>query len=530
MKPDISLAGFINSLSSILKLRNIIFVLGILISLVIYYLIADYYAPFKDTLNYLNADDEIYTFYSGSNGGFYHEIGTELNRLNNSQNDYDVNNVRINLAEPTSGGLDNAVQVLSGKKSFGLIQESTLRLGDELREKINYVSPLYMERLHIICRKSLFNPKSTSNKIGELSRSNEDLKEILFHKDSKISIGEVGSGTRVVASYLLDVLELTETPKEIYSYSQTDGLAALKDSSINVFMVIVGAPLAQYAEILEPNSEFQLIGISPTLIVEINDKFSTNYRVSNFKSKYPDYENINTLGSYSYLISSKDVDERMNIEMLRRIDYISASIKKNLEIKSWKDLKFQLDEIDFNSGVDSRETDINVRMYKNITLFIVSILISTFFAIWILIWVFSSIKLARYFREMTLIYKQYYPNPVEINKGVSSEFHGILPKNGSHEINELINGIDLLRKLKKEVRKDYDTGGISESHFRNLLSSAQLALHEFRSALTRAITNHIKGNDDNEYRVTEKTITNFFSSSFLNKDQYQMLLDFIRNK
>lgn len=524
MKPDISLAGFINSLSTILKLRNIILILGILSSLIIYYLVADYYTPFKNVLKYWNAKHDDYTFFAGSEGGFYHEIGTELKKLNNTENDFETNNIRINVAEPTSGGLDNAVKVLSGKKSFGLIQESTLSLNDELREKINYVSPLYMERLHIICKKNWLEKRKVSGDLGKISMKNDDLKRLF--NNSKISIGEVGSGTRVVGSYLLKILDAS--PDEIYSYGQKEGLNALKKDSINVFMAIVGAPLSQYVDLLQEDSEYCLIGISPTLIVEINNRFSTNYRVSDFKSKYPPYQNINTIGSYSYLISSKDVDERINIEMLRRIAQIAKPIKANLELDSWKHLKFQLDEIDFHSGVDSRETDIKMEMYKSLGLFVISILISSFFAVWILIWIFSSIKLAKYFRHITRVYKNFYPPTVEIDKDESSVFLGQLPEHGSNQINELIVGIDHLRKLKTEVREDYETGGISEGHFRNLLVSTQQALEEFRSALTRAITNDVKQNNKNSSYLSEKTISNFFSSSFLDKDQYQMLLDLVK--
>lgn len=523
MKPDISLAGFINSLTSILKLRNIILILGIFISLSVYYLASDYYKPFKNVLKYWDAKDEVYTFFSGSTGGFYNEIGSELNKLNSSSNDLLGSNIKIKVSDSSSGGLDNAIQVLSKRKSFGLIQESTLSLNDELRSKINYVSPLYMERLHIICKKSLL---TNSVNPGELSIKNKDLTKDLF-KDNKVSIGEVGSGTRVIGSYLLEILDAS--PSAINSYNQEAGFKALMNGEIEVFIVIVGAPMSKYSQILQNNTDYCLIGISPTLTLDINKKFSTNYRVSNFKSKYLGYEDINTLGSYSYLISSKDVDESINIEMLRRIALISDKVKQNLQLKSWKGKKFQLREIDFHSGVASRETDINFEIYKSIMLFLMTILFSTFFAVWMLIWIFSSMKMAQYFRLITRVYKNYFPEAVEVNKNELSVFLGQLPEHGSNQINELVSGIDRLRKLKTEVRQDYDSGGISESHFRNLLASTQLALQEFRTALTRALTNDIKQNQNNSNYLSEKTISNFFSSSFLDRDQYQMLLGLLRD-
>ncbi len=177
--------------------------------------------------------------------------------------------------------------------------------------------------------------------------------------------------------------------------------------------------------------------------------------------------------------------------------------------------------------MDSRETDINVNMYKSIGFFIISILISTFFAVWILIWVSSSIKLAGYFRDITVVYKNFYPPTVEISEDASPVFIGKLPINGSNQINKLITGIDELRKLKAKVRDDYDSGGISESHFRNLLSSTQEALQEFRSTLTRAISNDIKQNNKVDSYLTEETISNYFASSFLDKGQCQMLLDLV---
>lgn len=531
MKPNLTLPSFINSLKNLLKLRNLIFIGGLFSSVVLYFIFTDYYAPYKGVKKYFQDSNEEYTFYSGSKGGFYNKIGNEIKKLNKStsKKGYDIAGVRIDVIENTSGGLDNAVQVLSGQKSFGLIQESTISSNDELREKINYVSPLYMERLHILCKTSLIDSIEKSGvTTGELSLKNEEFSKALFGQGAKISIGPVGSGTRVVASYLLEILDAS--PSKITGYSQEEGLKALKSDSINVYMVIVGAPLSQYEEILQNTDEYQLIGVSPTLTLEINKKYSTNYRVSNFKSKYKNYDDINTLGSYSYLISSKDVDEHMNLEMLRRIAYVSDDIKENLEMDSWKGLQFQLDEVAFDSGLASRESDMRAETTKNIILFILSVLGSTIGAVWVLVWVISGMKIAGYFRRITVAYKVYFPEIVNVNKNEDLVYLGDLPKIGAEQSKELMKGIVAIREIKRDVRKDYESGGVSETHFRNLLESAQIALQEFRLTLTRLITHDIKSKNSTETYVTEEILTNYYASAFINDDQYQMLIGLLRER
>ena len=128
------------------RARTVLVVLAVFFGAGIYSYVVDIYDPNKNLLGQIwrGIRQQRYTFYSGASGGFYIAIGEALEE--NTRADASIAVVN----EESSGGLANATSVMTMPNSFGLVQEDTLPKEDFIRDHIRYVTPLYLERLHII--------------------------------------------------------------------------------------------------------------------------------------------------------------------------------------------------------------------------------------------------------------------------------------------------------------------------------------------------------------------------------------------
>jgi hypothetical protein len=182
--------------------RILIMFFSILIATSIYTFIVDFYDPESNVILSITRrfQKKNKTFFSGSPGGFYTSIGKALH------DELDKNSYSISITnEATAGGYENAIKVLATPSSFGLVQENTLRKNDFIRKHINYVTPLYMERMHILYRYDKLKNKLKIKKQPNIiisSKLNRDT--VHFFSNARISTGPVGSSGRIIASYILN--------------------------------------------------------------------------------------------------------------------------------------------------------------------------------------------------------------------------------------------------------------------------------------------------------------------------------------
>ncbi len=132
-----------------------------------------------------------YVFYSGPEGGVYVNIGRILDGETSRRFGNTFNNVS------TSGAFENATLVAGSPASCGITQEDTLAKDDPFREKLNYITPLYMERLHILYRSTDDKPEIITNNPASLR----------FLREGTIYTGHYLSGTKIFASYLIGYAE-----------------------------------------------------------------------------------------------------------------------------------------------------------------------------------------------------------------------------------------------------------------------------------------------------------------------------------
>jgi hypothetical protein len=138
-------------------------------------------SPDRNVYTEWRSINQVFTFYTGSPEGFYASIGQGM-----QNGDAEV---RLDLAlRETSGGEENAIRVLTSANSFGLVQEETISQDDFIREHVQYVTPLYMERVHAIyCKEKVSTEQLRLD--TSLDASAQD-----FFRNARINIGVVGIG------------------------------------------------------------------------------------------------------------------------------------------------------------------------------------------------------------------------------------------------------------------------------------------------------------------------------------------------
>lgn len=325
--------------------KSTIFFVSVVTSSAAYQFVSANYFP-EINLFQFSPIRKSYDFYGGSGGGLYTHIGSALQAKSKEDrwSGYEIRN------QNTAGGSSNAISVLMTPKSFGLVQEETISENDFIREQLHYVSPLYLERMHILFRKTPSVQKITLDKT--LSHNVR-----AFFNKARINTGPVGSGTRVLASYVINELDIgrdviTQNDADSVCKSENcedgDGLRSERifnyDSSvaiprmtvephtIDVVFLVTGAPNKRVAETLRivdeaGRSKFGLVSVSPAFVAELNKKYSLNLRMSDFKSKpnsgadssaiYKGMDSISTIGTYAFLISSSDVSAHEHNQVIR---------------------------------------------------------------------------------------------------------------------------------------------------------------------------------------------------------------------
>ncbi len=298
-----------------------------------------------------------YTFYSGSPGGAYVQIGAALEKkYEDQEGDF------LLTAVETGGGFENAVQVRNHDKSLALTKESIPPSQDPAEQRMVRVAPLYMERLHVLYRRSKFEESMKRNCPGftaasgnayerlgiDVSTSNGESAQCLasFFSESRVATGPVGSGTNVFASYLLTTAALS--PKQIINTSSSDAVERLLGDSpgdeVDIVFTMAGAPLNGVCWALDRDKDIRLMGVQPSLIAEVNSRYGSKLRIVDFHDKY-DGGDINTAGGYAYLVASPDVPRSVLDGVLSTLAEVADTA---IDLAACKSKKSPLAELDFS--------------------------------------------------------------------------------------------------------------------------------------------------------------------------------------
>ena len=405
------------------QLRNAIKIVAIIIAVATYHYVFDYKTEAGSFISLITADPIQYNFYSGSPGGFYIKIGDYLENATKEKRKKIGESYFQIEAISTAGGVENLKNVLTHTNSFGLANEITSPPDDYARTQANFITPLYMERLHIFYRKDAFrksvlNYNKSNNYLPENSKTqdikslkpvlkiNADIYTKVFLNEARINGGPHGSGTRLLTSFFLNSINDYE-PKSIFSYNNKEvkmHLTEVKD--VDIFFSVVGDPIVWFTD-LSRDTAYGMISIDPALIEKVNSTYNLNLQYADFKDKYKfeDVNEVTTMGSYVNLVASPDVGVNAIIDVLTIIEEAKVGLKTGQQVE--EGIIFQLEEKSFINHIKKLEAE-KTSLLQSFLLFLLTVSISTMSIIWFLVTVISRSKISKYYRTITSIYQDHF--------------------------------------------------------------------------------------------------------------------------
>ena len=403
-----------------------------------------------------------YNFYTSQPGGAYYAIGEAVNGKFSDGDS--VKNC------PTSGGCENALKLTIEENSFGLIQEEIITHDDQLQKNVRIVTPLLLERMHIFYRKDLL--KKFGREVQLSANTDSCVLQCFSDSARNINVGPVGSGTRILASYVMALVEKQikerlekKTPKFrqlnesfLSSFNKMLGYKAKTDSSVDILFYMSADPTDRIKNVLD-SGKYELMSIDPSFVVLLNKEFNLGLRVADFKEKYAETKNISTIATLTYLIASKTIGDDDVLKLLKKIDISKDSIHHSLIhlTKRCKnaDFNYRLPLVEFgffNAFNDEYEASMKLQS-KEVIAFLLSI-ITLFFP------VFRSVSVFKY------IWKRW-----TINKKIDE-----VVANCGKTIEENIEACSSISGLKEKVIDLYGDGLLSEAHYNPLMK--RIAMYE----------------------------------------------------
>ncbi len=545
------------------KKRRTIKGLAIILASFLYCFLIDFYDKSLNPFDYLRLRTEKYNFYSGTVGGMYERIGALLqeqdsikkNGFNNIFGDIKIIN------SPTNGGYQNPLSVLTDPTSyaFGLVEDDIYSKDDVVRMQLNYIAPIYLERMHILYRKADLKNDAA------ISKNTDDAVLKLF-SGKKISTGPVGSGTKILASYIINELNnqienlnkkikpsesLKLIGEKIVNTRLDQAYDDLKKDSIDILFIIAGAPLKKVDSLLMETTnlgtpKFGLMSIDPSLISELNKDYDLGLRITDFKrvnnkkSIYihnRDSDKIVTMGTYCYLITNPKTPPSDIREILEKLKSISIDEKKDLP----------LDEYRFLDAYENSDDKTKQSIIRNFVLFAISVFLLSISIVTILIWGLSRHKHDNYIRELVRITLK-----IPRNELPEKEFHKLenYNKQGEEEqeseikefivpeikknqlliINlKIVPGIHELLELRNKLAQDFSEGSLTDEHYTFLMNRADEIMSKFRKSLGLRLNEIIERKGKNSSSMLE-LIRKYCTADYLSWDDFELLKKKIKSE
>jgi TRAP-type uncharacterized transport system substrate-binding protein len=458
---------------------------------------------------------EEYHIFTGSEGGFYIEIGQALENRT-------LEDGRIKfINEQSNGALNNARNVASHAKTFGLVQEDTLKRDDFLREHIRYVSPLYLERMLILYDADAFKKSGASDQDGaRFVLSNSKAAQDMFeHDDIRISKGPVGSGSRLFASHVL-----AECGIESYndlSLSFADGLRRLTldvgdPEKVDVVFNITGAPLDSVQNVLEEKDgkRFRLMSIDPSMLSRLNERHDLKMKNASYKDKYENGEEVSTFGTWSFLIASKDISNDVVLDALAELNDAKDAIRMSIGLSKNEDDNFQLSEFNFYETFRGGHTEFRTRFARNSLLFAAFVSTSSSVIVAFLSWLISAYNKVKFYRELTSIHGD-LPENANLEKAEEGEVpRPVIYTDQKEIISSIIRGMSRLLSMARQVRISYDGGELRMGHYSLLLSN----IDNLRAILQRNLSQRLNEYYANYGAFDAATLRHYYTAGYLSMD------------
>lgn len=263
-----------------------------------------------------NASDETLKIVTGSTGGTYYPIGSEIAEiLSDNMDGYIVNAYTGNASVSNSNLiLENAVDMALVQsnvsywayKGIGMFEEAPV-------STIRGISSLYSEAIQIIVR------------------SDSDIKSISELKGKRVNIGEVSSGNYFDSIAILEAYNLKESELQIYNHSFSEALELINNAEIDAVFITSGIPTTSVI-LMGSNIDIEILSIDESEIelLQINQPYYTKETIP--ANTYPgvDYD-VTTLAVKALLVCSNELSEELVYNITKTFWNNNSSLKSTHE-------------------------------------------------------------------------------------------------------------------------------------------------------------------------------------------------------
>ena len=352
--------------------------------------------------------------------------------------------------------------------------------------------------------------------------SNTDKAVLELFANSKISTGPVGSGSIVIASYILSELNQQIKDKginekqKIYNLSMKDGLNNIRneykgEDKIDVFFSIAGSPIKDLKSLLE-DENFMLISVDPSFVSELNKKNGLNLRLTDFKSRqgkgsgkgiYNNSSNVSALGSYAWLISSKDIPNKDILDVLKLMKDHSDLIANNLGVENISIQHSPLKEMNFYDLYKTKYDRGSISEWKTILIFLSTFFVSFVSVFSFLLYVLSFRKQSKYFHRIVDVINASFPANTELDSNeyivgnvpvdIDLPFQRprVLDKQ-TKIIDQVIIGIQQILILTKSINDDFQSGSLTNNNYTFLMNKIEYTRNKLQRHLGRRLNEIIE--------------------------------------
>lgn len=505
------------------RLKYYIVALSLLFSVGIYRYYIEYFHKEKDFVSILAEllpyNYTTYKFFSHSNQddvSIYRLFAEGVDEMSHDR-------MSISIKGKKGNAIENAYGVFTNPKSFGIIQSDTYLSVDFLedKKKVKIITPLYMERLHIVVADS--NNQYSSSKVitSEVPESIELIQKAL--ENGTLYAGRFNSSGRILLPHLLRQWGINSSYKlsELEELGLKDMITTLKrdDPRLGyprIAIMFVGSGDYLIQELLNDES-LSLRGLSPADVIELNKSEKVDLEITNFGGIYDKYSSITTAGVMAKLIASNDLStsELHNFILILKNLY---STDKFINITGNPPVLI-------NDIEEFLERDIQDKWFefiRSFMIFILSVVGTAYIIASMLLSISSNIKQGKFYKNIFKVYNLV----VEKNNNTGESISGIEHDSQYQKAIRLIEGMIALEKIGLSVREDYSTGGLTIKHHQYLLDNLNHVFTWFETKLVNRLSFVIEKTPKEPKRIKElkEKLLKWHSNGNLKMDSYNILM------
>jgi TRAP-type uncharacterized transport system substrate-binding protein len=538
-------SSFSEVLSRRLKIRHIALLLALSTTMLLYYSAVNRLDPDHNFL--LNIGRRFtssrFVFYSGSSGGFYIEIGKNLEDRSKREPSLDIIN------QGTNGGQDNLELVAASTSAMGLCQLDTLHApsNESLKERVKEVVPLYAERMHI-----LYNAEQWELFREGWARDNRKVKLVtgkgarrltLFPEDDNtpeaqvaraflstvpVSIGKPGSGTHKFATALRNASGFTGNVERGFG----DAFRELtspnwEKGDVAVVFTIAGAPLPEVKKFLEsrrlieddasPSPRVALASIDTGLVQQLITANAFKIKSSDFYQLYEDVDQVFTFSSDAWMIASKEVPNSSILTSLDLLARARADIRSQLGIRAGQ--PFQLESTSFYEVFKSEHDRQFLDSLREFVIFIFTMISGTAIGLTFFVWLNSSSRKIRFLRTLESIAQNSVPDNSRLMEGETVLPMPVIFKDQTTIVSKVVRGMANLIGVAVQVHAEHGAGSITVKHYEHLSARINSLKELLQRNLGRRLNEHIAGGQ----KFDPELLRHYRTAGYLNADDYAAL-------